>query len=706
MDKTRERIYGRQRVEVDNRTPGIKAASHPTSAMGSTYSTSVVHATKGDSFNIWATFAPAFGDIVRAASSVLDKQERERLRAEAKAEREAEKAELRAEREAAKAEAKAEKQLEALESWKAFEFAQDLRKDLATASRDGTITTEDQFLDYIRSKTDGIKEAASTTFLGKAAPLVHSVAQEGLEKLNLRNQRNFEAYLQGQLTDGLSKALGNYDPEDAESSQALAQAFESARSLAKSVGKDDIEVNAVALSSAHQAIRRAAYEAPERMLGLVNWAKRLPGGEQSTDDLVVEMNRVVLTEADRKERKLLEEENKAFTRNRLQTQARLSGMPVEDLHANLAKIQNNLEDARGLYGDHTSSMINDYLQEIDRRLQQDDRAERERIKESEGKANTAVVRIKRGEYLSDEELLGMRLHPQHVASLLEVRASTEARLAAQRQGIVEKVKEEFGRRFPAEASFAFERDKEGRPILSEKQLRFYNGRISAAVSGVRRSDFPDGEDGYAEFVSAQEDAGNKAIESIFRMENGFRWENPQGYKGEQATFAKPELLTASDIKSNPDAMDAFKKKLLGGTVPIKADRTGSGRPLYAKVDWKFYKEIDEPQKIRIANQLIRVAALEEAYKEMQDTWPTLKNHMGQVLQKTSRYAENEKEWRSVYEGKWWWFDTPEQTRATAFFNQYDMGKMNIYSHPEYVPFKLEELELRKVPDDTAIPEEK
>lgn len=160
MENPRKKIYGREQLNVDARTSGIRAASHTTGAKGDTYSTSVVHSTANNSSNIWAALVPALGATLDMARTIYNKKETE------------------AERQRRKAEAEEEARLKELQALDADRWVVDVQNRIRKEIEDGTITSTDQLSEWFSRETDGLDYAKDAAFIHqsrvKLAPVIET----------------------------------------------------------------------------------------------------------------------------------------------------------------------------------------------------------------------------------------------------------------------------------------------------------------------------------------------------------------------------------------------------------------------------------------------------------------------------------------------------------------------------------------------------
>ena len=602
MAKVRSKIFARERVEVDGRTPGIRPAAHGGNALGDMRSSSVIYVPSGGGTNIWSNLSASLGNLVNGITAQMRRQEAEEERARAKAEREAEKA-------AAKAERAAERQLEALETTKAFEFALNLRKDLSDGMAKGEISSSDQLFDLTRSRMDEMKGSASPAFFEHAWPKVYSIVTDAQERLAAHAQRNFEAELYGQATDGLSKALDNYDPDDAASSQMVTEAFATVQSLGASAGKADVEIDAVKLQSIQRAIKRAAYKNPERVPGLVHLAETIPGGAEAAAEAEIEADKEILILDEQRRSRLHRDDTERVNEQRFFNQARLSGLTVEKLQDERQRLIDNLDDTRSLYGDLAPSVIEDYDRAIEALRNKDIKAEQDRLQDSAKKMYAFAERIKKGEEVSSAEMGNSGMDSRHVVELLQLTDESERKDRERRQPMVESLWEEFVRRVPFEASFQYPKDSQGRPAIPAELEALIKNKIDDALRSVRPPDPTASSEDYGSFINSRAAAGRQIIEDTLGKKYNLGWQ--EATTGKERTLQdKASFIPAAKIESDPDERKRFKEALISGTGEFVTNKyTDSGRPLKSTINWEFYNSLT-PDRQEVAKNILAQHAVE------------------------------------------------------------------------------------------------
>lgn len=688
MEKPRDKIYGRERVAVDNRTSGIRAAAHTTGAMGDqTRSAPVVHIPADQSrARAWANLSSSLGDLIRGVTTQMNRQEAEEERARNKAEREAEKAEMRAERDRLRAEAKAEKEMEMLEVIKADRWALDLHRDLSEARNRGELQNMEQLHDRISQATAGLDQSDSLAFKAHAGQRIYPLLLKFQDEIDTQHQQDFTALAQGEITDGLATVYRSFDLGTDEGRLRMDETRQKGRELFMARGGTESGYNRLLLDAARQAARNEAHRDPSKMHEILEEAERIPGGLQFVESLRAELDKEVIERERTQDIRNRENELRTWEFNEASMVAKAASLSPEELTAWIARLQADPSAVLSLVGNRVDSFYSKLNALSEYHTRADGREEQEKIKASALAVSEYEKRLTLGERITQGELLDdERVHPLHMPDLLRSYRSEETRRYQALEPLVAAAAEGFVRRLPTEATFIYPRDARGTPLVSDEDLNALKGLFVESAMQIKRSEFPEGAEGETSFRRAQIQQLERAVTETLKTGVGVRWSTPSGEA--KAVSPKPEVATASDLESDPVALEAFKKRLTGGSDWIKADRTGSGRPLSARVDSTFYRSLEDPKKIRIANYLLRVDALER-YLEETDPWYD---------------SSPETKWRQQYTGTFlrYIFGAPtEVNRARGFFNQYDDGKMTIYSHPDMVPFELEPLELREVPETT------
>lgn len=375
---------------------------------------------------------------------------------------------------------------------------------------------------------------------------------------------------------------------------------------------------------------------PERAWKILDRMSAVPGGQLTADTLRTQLESK-LNEHDRQEDQRAEvDEQKRRESEFGRTLAEMSQAATteEGFYSFRDKLLADPETLRIALGDMQFARVYELLDRQESLFLTKDAREREkRIRASNDTRLALENQIQLGGYVSDAAIADSGMELADVLSVRKYKYDMESQTERPRVEALNALMGWTDRDGESHEGFFEQSIRAGKAsfelsAMTMPELRFYRRKVMAAIRGIRRDDFPEGDVGDSRYDDALYAAGQEAVDSILAFKDGYRWRNPASIEGDHPraksmTPDKIQEVNSGDLEQ-PENLEAFKRALRGGSDRIKASRSPYGFPLKARLNRKFYDSLDTPEKKRLANDILVQDAIDsyaETYvKSQEQTW--------------------------------------------------------------------------------------